>query len=66
MSESSPEDYASMFKGDQRVSLVVNNAGIMKNQKLFDLPPDLMETMIKTNVHPYVYMTKYALNHFAE
>ena len=22
--------------------------------------------MIKTNVHPYVYMTKYALKHFAE
>ncbi len=23
-----------------------------------------MENMIKTNVHPYVYMSKYAMRHF--
>ena len=53
-----------MFNDEQRVSLVVNNAGIMKNQKLFDTPPDLIEAMLKTNISPYVYMTKYALQHF--
>jgi short-subunit dehydrogenase len=35
VSDSSPQDYAALFTPDQRTSIVVNNAGIMKNQKLF-------------------------------
>ena len=26
----------------------------------------MLELMTKTNVHPYIYMTKYALRHFIE
>jgi len=36
----------------------------MKNQKFLQLDPAMIEAMIKTNVHPYVFMTKYALQHF--
>ena len=28
------------------------------------MDPNDLERMIKTNVHPYIYMTKYALPHF--
>ena len=45
---------------------MVNNAGIMKNQALLKTDPAILERMIKTNVHPYVYMTKPALKHFRE
>jgi short-subunit dehydrogenase len=45
---------------------VVNNAGIMKNQRFLHTDPALIEAMIKTNVHPYVFMTKYALKHFQD
>ena len=36
----------------------------MKNQKFLLSDPALIEASIKTNIHPYVYMTKYALRHF--
>ena len=36
----------------------------MKNKLFFQIDPALLELQIKTNVHPYVYMTKYALLHF--
>ena len=42
----------------------MNNAGIMKNKMFLETDPALLEDMIKTNVHPYVLMTKYALLHF--
>ena len=38
----------------------------MRNQYLFQTDPAHIEAMIKTNVHPYVYMTKYALQHFSQ
>ena len=38
----------------------------MKNKLLLKTDPALLEAMIKTNVHPYVYMSKYALQHFSE
>jgi len=64
VSRSTPQDFANLFNEQQRTSIVVNNAGIMKNQKFLETDPALIEAMIKTNVHPYVYMTKYALQHF--
>lgn len=36
----------------------------MKNKLLLDQDPAKLEAMIKTNVHPYVYMSKYAILHF--
>ena len=36
----------------------------MKNAAFLNLDPATIELMIKTNVHPYVYLTKYALQHF--
>ena len=38
----------------------------MKNQKLLQSDPADVAAVIRTNVHPYVYMTKYALKHFKE
>ena len=61
VSKASPQDYAALFNERERTSIVVNNAGIMKNQNLLQTDPALLEAMIKTNVHPYVYLTKYAL-----
>ena len=37
----------------------------MRNQKFLNQEPADIEAMIKTNVHPYVYMSKYAMKHFA-
>ena len=65
VSKSTPQDFANLFKEGEQTSIVVNNAGIMKNQKLLQSDPALLERMIKTNVHPYVYMSKYAMQHFA-
>ena len=59
--KSEPSAYANLFTKDQRTTIVVNNAGIMKNKLLLKIDPALLESMIKTNVHPYVYMSKYAL-----
>ena len=44
----------------------MNNAGIMKNKLFLSVDPALLEAMIKTNVHPYVFMAKYATRHFLE
>lgn len=66
VSKASPQDYAALFNERERTSIVVNNAGIMKNQNLLQTDPALLEAMIKTNVHPYVYLTKYALQHFSQ
>ena len=38
----------------------------MRNQFLLQQDPAHLEAMIKTNVHPYVYITKYALLHFKQ
>ena len=60
--KSEPSAYADLFaQKDQRTTIVINNAGIMKNKHLLKLDPALIESTIKTNVHPYVYMSKYAL-----
>ena len=64
VSSASAADYGKLFKEDARTTIVINNAGIMRNNKLLDTSPAKLELMIKTNVHPYVYMTKYALLHF--
>ena len=56
-----PITYSGLFCESKRTSIVINNAGIMKNRIFFDQDPQLLEDMIKTNVHPYVYMTKYAI-----
>ena len=37
----------------------------MRNQLLFQQDPAQIEEKIKTDVHPYVYMTRYALQHFS-
>ena len=38
----------------------------MKNNLFLETDPALFEAMIKTNVHPFVYMSKYAVKHFLE
>lgn len=42
----------------------MNNAGIMKNKHFLKTDPALLEAVIKTNVTPYVLLTKYAMRHF--
>jgi len=64
VSRAAPSDFAALFNEKDRTSVVINNAGIMKNQRLLQTDPALLEQMIKTNVHPYVYMTKHAIQHF--
>jgi len=66
VSKATPSDFAALFNEKERTSIVVNNAGVMRNQLLLQSDPAALEAMIKTNVHPYVYMTKYALKHFDE
>ena len=66
VSKAAPSAYQALFNERQRTSIVVNNAGIMKNRLLLEQKPELLEAMIKTNVHPYIYMTKYAMKHFKE
>ena len=64
VSSSVPSDFGSLFNDQERTSIVVNNAGLLRGQKFLQTDPAQIEAMIKTNVHPYVYMTKYALLHF--
>lgn len=44
----------------------MNNAGVMKNRYFLETDPAHLEAMIKTNVAPYVLLTKYAMRHFME
>lgn len=64
VSNAEPGDFGKLFNENQPTSIVVSNAGIMKNKFFLKTDPALIESMIKTNVHPYVYMAKYAALHF--
>ena len=66
VSSASPEEYAQLFKPNEPTRIVVNNAGIMKNKLFLETDPALLELQIKTNVHPYLFMSKYATKHFIE
>ena len=44
--------------------MVINNAGTMNNYKLLETDPCLIESSLKTNIHPQFYMAKYAVKHF--
>ena len=59
-----PKNYESLFTESQPTTIVVNNAGIMRNRFFLKTDPAHLEAMIKTNVHPYIYMAKYATLHF--
>ena len=61
VSQAQPDEYGKLFDLEDRVAIVVNNAGVSNYQKLLECPPEMLERMIKTNVHPYIYMTKYAV-----
>lgn len=45
---------------------MINNAGIIDREKFFDVPLAKIEALIKTNVHPYVLLAKYATMHFKQ
>lgn len=45
-------------------SIVINNAGVAKTSPFFEMPLEDIEASIKTNVHPYVLLSKYAILHF--
>ena len=64
LAKANPSDFAQLFDQRGRTSIVINCAGVMHNQKLLQSDPIGLEAMIRVNVHPYVYMTKYALKHF--
>ena len=59
-----PSEYSNLFNDVQPTSIVINNAGIMKNRFFLKTDPALLEAMIKTNCHPFIYMAKYATLHF--
>ena len=61
VSNAPPSSYASLLNEKERTTIVVNNAGVMWNKPFLQQAPSDLEGMIKTNVHPYTYMTKYAL-----
>ena len=45
-------------------SIVINNAGVIDRIKFFEEPLENIQALIKTNVHPYVLLAKYAALHF--
>ena len=47
-------------------SIVISNAGVITRNNFFDEPLEKIETLIKTNVHPYVLLAKYATMHFKQ
>jgi short-subunit dehydrogenase len=49
---------------DQRISIVINNAGKMDRAKFLDQNPQDIEDMIKTNIHHDVIFSKYATLNF--
>ena len=64
VSKAEPKEYAQLFNNDQATSIVISNAGIMHNSRFLETDPARIEAMIKTNVHPQIYLTKYAMQHF--
>lgn len=64
VSSAGGDEYANLFNEQERTTIVVNNAGTLTNKPFFKLEPAIIEGMIKTNVVPYVLMSKYALLHF--
>ena len=66
ISKQAPDEYAKLFNSSKNTSIVISNAGIMKNRKFLETSPETIEAMIKTNFHPQIYLTKYAIKHFIE
>ena len=65
VSKASPGEYEKLFNKNEQTSIVISNAGIMKNARFMDTDPATIEAMIKTNFHPQFYLTKYAMKHFS-
>jgi short-subunit dehydrogenase len=65
LKQAKTEDYAHLLDAGKH-TIVVNNAGIIDRQKFFEVPLEKIEDLIKTNVHPYVLLSKYATLHFRE
>jgi short-subunit dehydrogenase len=63
VSTASPEHIKALLE-KRRYSIVINNAGIMNRAKFMDQDLDTMQTMIQTNMRPYVLFTKYATLNF--
>lgn len=57
------EDYVRLMEAGQH-SIVINNAGVIDRIKFFEEPLENIQALIKTNVHPYVLLAKYAALHF--
>lgn len=47
-------------------SIVISNAGVIDRVNFFEEPLENINALIKTNVHPYVLLAKYAALHFRE
>ena len=65
LKQAKTEDYAHLLDAGKH-SIIINNAGIYDRQKFFEVPLERIEDLIRTNVHPYVLLTKYATMHFRE
>ena len=52
VSTAEPSEYRKLFNDDEATSIVISNAGIMKNRRFLQLDPALIEAVVKTNVHP--------------
>ena len=63
LQKASSSDYANLMLGGQH-SIVINNAGVIDRIKFFEEPLENIQALIKTNVHPYVLLAKYAALHF--
>ena len=64
VSKAEPKEYAKLFNNDEVTSIVISNAGVLNNGRFLEIDPAKIEAMIKTNVHPQIYLTKYAMQHF--
>jgi short-subunit dehydrogenase len=77
-SKAEPEDYANVFEGfekhqengggsggPQQLRMIVNNAGVNDQKKVFELTPEEIEALLRVNIFSQVFMTKYARSKMA-
>ena len=65
LSKASPQDYVKLFENHSetqmksaRTAIVCSNAGYIERKKFLEQSPEALEMMIKTNVHPNIFLAK--------
>lgn len=63
-SKAKPKDYKELFESEKikgkNIRILVNNVGQIDRMRFFDLTPEHVEGIVKVNLMPQIFLTKYA------